>query len=44
MTPFPTRSSGAPRAQRGATTLAVTMILLVIVTGMVLFSASVGYF
>ena len=30
--------------QRGATTLAVTMILLVIVTGMVLFSASVGFF
>ena len=44
MTRIPARTTGAPRAQRGATTLAVTMILLVIVTGMVLFSASVGYF
>lgn len=31
-------------AQRGATTLAITLILLAIVTAMVLFSASVGYF
>lgn len=44
MKPFPTRSIGRPGAQRGAATLAITMILLVIVTGMVLFSASVGYF
>jgi hypothetical protein len=44
MNRFPARTTGASRAQRGATTLAVTMILLVIVTGMVLFSASVGYF
>lgn len=44
MNRIPPRSTGAPRAQRGAATLAVTMILLVIVTGMVLFSASVGFF
>lgn len=44
MNRFPARPTGVFRAQRGATTLAVTMILLVIVTGMVLFSASVGYF
>jgi hypothetical protein len=42
--PFPSRSRRAPRAQRGAATLAITMILLVVVTSMVLFSASVGYF
>jgi hypothetical protein len=44
MKPFPTRSIATSSAQRGAATLAITMILLVIVTGMVLFSASVGYF
>lgn len=44
MNPSPARQPRSHRAQRGATTLAVTMILLVIVTGMVLFSASVGYF
>lgn len=44
MNPSPARQFRATRVQRGATTLAVTMILLVIVTGMVLFSASVGYF
>jgi hypothetical protein len=44
MSPITPRSLGARRAQRGAATLAITMILLVIVTGMVLFSASVGYF
>jgi hypothetical protein len=44
MKPFPIRSTVASGAQRGAATLAITMILLVIVTGMVLFSASVGYF
>ena len=33
-----------PRAQRGVSTLAVTLILLVIITAMVLFSTSVGYF
>lgn len=32
------------QGQRGVTTLAVTLILLVIITAMVLFSTSVGYF
>jgi Tfp pilus assembly protein PilX len=40
----PTMIPTASRHQRGATTLAVTMILLVVITAMVLFSASVGYF
>lgn len=40
----PTMIPAAFRRQRGATTLAVTMILLVVITAMVLFSASVGYF
>ena len=30
--------------QRGITTLAITLIMLVIITAMVLFSTSVGYF
>jgi hypothetical protein len=44
MNPYQAPSNPPRRAQRGATTLAVTMILLVIITGMVLFSASVGFF
>src|SRR3546814_12306707 len=43
-----TKASGRPtpsrHGQAGATTLAVTMIMLVIITAMVLFSTSVGYF
>lgn len=35
---------GHPVSQRGVTTLAITIILLVIVTLMVLFAANVGYF
>ena len=34
----------SPNLQRGVSTLAVTLILLVIITAMVLFSTSVGYF
>lgn len=37
-------SIASRRGQAGATTLAVTMIMLVIITAMVLFSTSVGYF
>lgn len=40
----PTPSVRGPGVQRGITTLAVTLILLVIITAMVLFSASVGFF
>ena len=32
------------RNQRGITTLAITLIMLVVITAMVLFSTSVGYF
>ena len=38
------RSFAGPARQHGASTLAVTLILLVIITAMVLFSTSVGYF
>jgi hypothetical protein len=44
---MPTRQiepTACRRSQRGATTLAITLIMLVIITAMVLFSASVGYF
>jgi hypothetical protein len=44
MNPRTARPPGAAGAHRGAATLAITMILLVVVTAMVLFSASVGYF
>ena len=39
-----TRPDRIPPGQRGVSTLAVTLILLVIITAMVLFSTSVGYF
>lgn len=42
MTKF--RPLTSPVLQRGVSTLAVTLILLVIITAMVLFSTSVGYF
>jgi hypothetical protein len=35
---------GRPRTQRGVTTLAITLILLVIITMMVIFSSNVGFF
>jgi Tfp pilus assembly protein PilX len=37
-------ANSMPHRQRGITTLAVTLILLVIVTVMVLFSTSIGFF
>src|SRR5689334_15874127 len=44
MTPKNFRMKGLRRHQSGITTLAITLILLVIVTAMVLFSSSVGFF
>lgn len=44
MTPKHFWMKGTPRRQSGITTLAITLILLVIVTAMVLFSSSVGFF
>jgi hypothetical protein len=38
------RFPNPPRAQRGITTLAITLILLIILTLMVLFSTNVGFF
>ena len=44
MKPVRTNRGGHWPRQKGVTTLAITLILLAIVTAMVLFSASVGYF
>lgn len=44
MRPLNMMSGSSPRSQRGVTTIAVTVILLVILTLMVLFSTNVGFF